>query len=131
MKAFSVSLLTLCVLVFFTALAPASKADEWNKDTTITFNHPTEIPGQVLPAGTYVFKTLGRSLTENVVQIWNANQDQLIATEHVIPDHMAQPYDGPIFNIDHNGSNAKLDSWFYPGDENGFQFDYTYSGNVR
>ena len=29
------------------------QADEWNKKTVLTFSQPVEIPGHVLPAGTY------------------------------------------------------------------------------
>jgi len=34
---------------------PGARADQWDKKKTIvTFNDAVEIPGQVLPAGTYV-----------------------------------------------------------------------------
>ena len=45
--------LTLSLL----ALIPVTAgADEWNKKTVLTFSQPVEIPGHVLPAGTYTFK---------------------------------------------------------------------------
>ena len=37
-------------------LIPLANADEWDQKTTFTFSGPVEIPGQVLQAGTYVFK---------------------------------------------------------------------------
>jgi len=37
-------------------LAPSARADEWDKQTIMTFNKPVEILGQVLPPGTYVFR---------------------------------------------------------------------------
>ena len=37
-------------------LEVAAHADEQNQFTTFTFNKPVEIPGQILPAGTYLFK---------------------------------------------------------------------------
>ena len=33
--------------------ASSARADEWNKKTVLTFTQPFEIPGKVLPAGTY------------------------------------------------------------------------------
>ena len=34
-------------------LVPAG-ADQWDKKTIVTFSSPVELPGVVLPAGTYV-----------------------------------------------------------------------------
>ena len=36
--------------------AAAVRADEWNKQTVLTFSQPVELPGRVLPAGTSMFK---------------------------------------------------------------------------
>ena len=36
---------------FYTA-----RADEWDKTTKITFSEAVQVPGTVLPAGTYIFK---------------------------------------------------------------------------
>ena len=36
-------------------LAPAAHADEWTKLTYFTFSAPVEMPGMVLPAGSYKF----------------------------------------------------------------------------
>jgi hypothetical protein len=44
----------LLVLGFLTAL-PAARADESNQATKVTFSQPIQIPGRVLPAGTYWF----------------------------------------------------------------------------
>jgi hypothetical protein len=42
--------------------APFAKADEWDKQTIVTFNKPVEVPGSVLRAGTYVFKLAEQSV---------------------------------------------------------------------
>ena len=39
------------------------RADDYNKKTRLTFSQPVEIPGKVLPAGTYIFR-LADSLTD-------------------------------------------------------------------
>ena len=36
--------------------APFARADEWDKQTVLTFNEPVEVPGKILPAGTYVLR---------------------------------------------------------------------------
>lgn len=50
------AVLALCTLLVCAALAPGGRADNWNKNTNVTFSDAVEIPGQVLPAGLYVFK---------------------------------------------------------------------------
>jgi hypothetical protein len=50
--------LTLGVMLFAVFPTAHVKADEWNKKTIVTFDQDVEIPGWVLPAGTYVFKLL-------------------------------------------------------------------------
>ena len=52
----------------------AAHADESNQATAVTFNQPVQIPGQLLPAGTYVFKLANRDTDQSVVQIFNAKQ---------------------------------------------------------
>jgi hypothetical protein len=34
-----------------TWFAPVAKADEWDKQTVLTFNGPVEVPGKILSAG--------------------------------------------------------------------------------
>ena len=47
------NLLAVCVAAI---LVPIAHADQWDKQTLVTFSNPVEVPGRVLPAGTYVFK---------------------------------------------------------------------------
>src|SRR5258708_12348504 len=66
--------------------APGARADQWNKKTIVTFNDAVEIPGQVLPAGTYVFRLADSISNRHIVQIWNADEDQVLATIMTIPN---------------------------------------------
>ena len=43
-------------LTLLAGTAQRATADEWDQKTIFTFSNVVEIPGQVLPAGTYVFK---------------------------------------------------------------------------
>ena len=50
-------LVVLTILCLLAALVvPKARADEWDKKTIVSFSAPVQIPGTVLPAGTYVFK---------------------------------------------------------------------------
>jgi len=91
----------------------------------VTFGDSVEIPGQVLPAGTYVFKLLNSS-DRRIVQIWNASETQILATTITIPDYRPVPPDATIFEFDERPGDSPmaLHSWFYPGDNIGQQFVY-------
>jgi len=67
-------LFALAVLVLFT-LQPASAQGLVN-GTIAKFDEPVEIPGHVLPAGTYAFVEKGPV----VVQVWDKDQLKLYAT---------------------------------------------------
>ena len=107
-------------------LAPAAKADEWNKETVLTFNEPVEIPGQVLPAGTYVFKLFDSQSDRNIVQIFTEDQKHVLATVMAIADYRAEPTDKTVVTFDERpaGSPEALRRWFYPGDTTGVEFVY-------
>jgi len=98
--------------------APAAKADVWNKETVLTFSGPVEIPGQVLPAGTYVFKLADSQSNRDIVQVFSEDQKHLLATIMAIPDYRNEPADKTIvtFKERQSGSPEALRSWFYPGD---------------
>ena len=116
----------LTLLVGAAWLAPAAKADEWNKETVLTFNEPVEIPGQVLPAGTYVFKLFDSQTDREIVQVFTEDQKHLLATIMAIPDYREEPTDKTVVTFDErpSGSPEALHSWFYPGDTIGVEFVY-------
>lgn len=108
------------------AMAQQATADEWNQRTTITFSGPVEIPGRVLPAGTYVFKLADSSSDRNIVQVFGKNQKNLYGTFLSIPNHRLHPAGKPIITFDERpaGSPEAVRAWFYPGDNFGHQFVY-------
>ena len=57
-----------------------ASAGDFNEKTIVTFAAPVEIPGQALPAGTYVFKVIDSSTTNNVVQVFDRGERHLFAT---------------------------------------------------
>ena len=63
------------------------RADEWDKKSTLTFSQPFEVPGAILPAGTYIFKLADTLGDRHIVQIFNADGLRLLATTMTIPDY--------------------------------------------
>ncbi|MHB8501913.1 MAG: hypothetical protein ACYDCG_16620 [Candidatus Acidiferrales bacterium] len=107
-------------------LACGARADTWNKKTVVTFNQPVEIPGRVLPAGTYTFKLLDSPSDRHIVQIFNADGSEIIATVLAINDYRLQPTGDTVmkFNERPGDSPEALRAWFYPGDNFGQEFVY-------
>jgi hypothetical protein len=89
-----------CMLLVGLLLATSIRADEWNKKTVVTITEPVQIPGAVLPAGTYVFKLMDSASDRNIVQIFNADETHLFATIMTIPDYRPNPSDKTILSFD-------------------------------
>jgi LPXTG-motif cell wall-anchored protein len=121
---------TIAISIFLialgSALAPRAKADAWDQLTKMTFSGPVEIPGQVLPAGTYWFKLLDSPSDRNIVQIMNEKQDKVISTLLAIPDYRLKPSDKTVITFEEraSGSPPAVKAWFYPGDNYGQEFVY-------
>jgi Protein of unknown function (DUF2911) len=107
-------------------LAPGARADEWNKKTVMTFSQPVEIPGQILPAGTYTFVLLDSPSDRHIVQIFNADGSQIITTVLAINNYRLKPTGDTVVKFaERSGDSPEaLKGWFYPGDNFGQEFVY-------
>src|SRR5579883_1367214 len=126
---FKFALLTVTLLGSVAWFAPMARADEWNKETVLTFNEPVEIPGHILGAGTYVFKLADIQSNRNIVQIFTEDQQRLLATVMATPDYRTEPTGKTVVTFEERaaGSPEALHSWFYPGDNYGLEFNYSKS----
>ena len=121
----------LCLLVAwaitcFLFYGVAVHAEEADQCTRLTFSKPIEIPGQVLPAGTYVFKLANRN-DLNTIQIFNADGTRLYATLQTIAAERGDPADNTIVTLAEqpDGGTTALLKWFYPGNTIGHEFVYS------
>jgi hypothetical protein len=118
---------TFCVVVLCALATPSAlMADEWNKATELTFSEPVEVPGLVLPAGTYWFTLADNDSDRNVVQIWDADRMHLVKTILAIPDYRLQPTGKTVIHFEERPSDQPeaIHSWFYPGASYGEEFVY-------
>jgi len=125
--------LSFGLLAMGAALAPQVYADTWDKLTKVTFSAPVEIPGQVLPAGTYWFKLLDSPSDRNIVQIYNEAQNKQIAMIMAVPDYRLKPADKTVITFEERAGNSPeaIKAWFYPGDNYGQEFVYPKSRAVE
>jgi len=116
----------LAITLFSVTLLPSARADTWNKKTVVTFSQAVEIPGKILPAGTYTFQLLDSPSDRHIVQVFNADGSQIITTILAINDYRLQPTGETImkFNERPGDSPEALRAWFYPGDNFGQEFVY-------
>jgi|ERR1700737_2227392 hypothetical protein len=115
----------ICLMLLGTFLVPKGRADESERKTIVTLNDVIQVPGEVLAAGTYVFKLLdSNDLT--LVAIYNADETQLITTLKGIATSRIQTPDKTILQFEERspGQPEALTAWFYPGDDSGVEFVY-------
>jgi len=109
--------------LFFNVAAHADQADQ---KTIITFSTPVQIPGEVLPTGTYMFKLAENGSDQNLVQIFNAGGTKLYATLLTDPTDRQKVIGNTTVILAEQGSGQPnaLTKWYYPGEETGHQFMY-------
>jgi hypothetical protein len=120
------SFASILLVLAFLALLPAAHADPVNQETKVTFSQPVQIPGRVLPAGTYVFVLPDEIYDHFEVRIFNADRSMLIATLFTVNAERAVPAENTVFGFAQRGSAQPeaIVTWFYPGETTGHEFLY-------
>ncbi|MGB7754338.1 MAG: hypothetical protein WCF88_22485 [Candidatus Acidiferrales bacterium] len=120
------SFVTLLFLLAVLIVLPAAHADQNNQETRVTFSQPVQIPGRVLPAGTYVFVLPDDSIDHFLVRVFNADHTILIATLLTANAERYTPTDKTVFGFAERGSAQPeaIVTWFYPGEVSGHEFLY-------
>jgi len=127
---------TVAVALALTGLglaAASARADEWDKKTLITFSQAVEIPGHVLPAGTYMFKLAESMSNRHIVQVFTADGSQILATVMTIPDYRLRATDQTVIKFREvpPDSAEAIRAWFYPGNTIGQEFVYPMSRAIE
>jgi hypothetical protein len=107
-------------------LGLVAHADESDQTTVISFNQPVQIPGRLLPAGTYVFRLADSDSDLHIVQVFNADRTFLYATLQTIATDRAMPTAHTAVALARQGSGQPdaLLKWFYPEQTTGNEFVY-------
>lgn len=121
-----VFVIVFCLLLAGVIYVPAAWADVYNEQTKLVFNEPVEIPGRVLPAGTYWFVLQDNDSDRNVVQIFSGDWSKLETTLLAVPTLRQQPTNETEIEFaerPHDKPEALL-KWYYPGNVLGHEFIY-------
>jgi hypothetical protein len=111
----------------FVTFLPVAKAGEFNQQTKVSFDRAVEIPGKVLPAGTYWFILVDSDTDRSLVRIFSEDWKTLYATESTVDSERMEPANNTIFEVVDRGLSQPnaLVKWFYPGELSGHQFIYS------
>ena len=119
------AVVALGALLTVAAAVQGLRAEGMNEKAIFTFSGPVQIPGRVLPAGTYVFRPL--ALYSHTVVILNANESKAIATEFTVPvtaSHASAK--GQVQIEERAGSKIEaIRSIFVPNSLTGYEFVYS------
>jgi len=106
-----------------TLFAPHARAQLIEQRISVTFSGPVEVPGEVLPAGTYVFEALQDG---TMTRILSPDEKHVYATLITVPAEKMEPVDNAtvILGKSQEGIPQRVDSWFFPGESVGSEFVY-------
>ena len=120
------ALLIVGTIIAVSNVATLAKADEWDKETVVTFSGAVQVPGKDLPAGTYVFKLADSDSDREIVEIRTKDKLQLITRFFAVPTTRLISANTTIVTFEEEpaGASEAVKSWFYPGNAEGLEFIY-------
>jgi hypothetical protein len=120
-------LMILATMLAFLIMLPVARASEEDQATKLTFTKDVQVPGRVLPAGTYWFVLLETNTAPKIVQIFNSDRSTLYATILTNNAERSKPTGNTALTFADRGSMQPetIVTWFYPGDTFGHEFVYS------
>jgi hypothetical protein len=117
--------IVFCFILSIAAFVPAAHADEWNQKTKLTFSTPVQVPGAVLPAGSYWFELAGGA-NRYIMQIFSDDWSKLYASTLTVSTSRGYSDSLPEVQLAErpNGQPDALVKMYYPGFQTGYEFVY-------
>jgi hypothetical protein len=73
-------LMILATMLAFLIMLPAARASQEDQATKLIFTKDVQIPGRVLPAGTYWFIAVETNTAPKIIEVFNSDRSMLYAT---------------------------------------------------
>jgi hypothetical protein len=108
-------------------VSPALRADNNSvKQATVTIQSPEQVPGSVLPAGTYVFKQSGSQSGWAIVQIYNNDDTAIVTTVLAYPNPKVASNGQNVLTYPANGAGSipAIEGFVFTGDSTVEQLAY-------
>lgn len=119
-----------CALTTFVSVSVAhAQPNNDHNRTTLTFSQPVEVPGRVLPAGTYVFELHESAMNRHIVSIYEKNGKTLITNVLAVPDYRLKATSKTMITFSEatDGKPQAIRAWFFPGRTVGDELVYSKS----
>jgi hypothetical protein len=128
MKTYHKLLVIALVAAMIPVLAPTASAQMLEDRIRVTFSAPVEVPGKVLPAGTYIFEALEPG---HLTRILSADETRVYGTFLTLPDEREDSAEDVtvFFKESPKGSPERVQAWFSPGDTLGNEFIYEHASS--
>jgi len=106
--------------------ATVARADDSAKQATVTIQAPQQVPGSVLPRGTYIFKQTGAQSGWLIVQIYSNDGSALVTTVLAYPNPKLASNGQNVVTYPANGSGSipAMEGIVFTGDSTVEQFAY-------
>ena len=114
-------------LVAFATAASANAQTALNNRTVLTFSQPVEVPGKILPAGTYTFEMHDSGMNRHVIEIFDEGGTKLQALVLAIPSYRAKATEDTVIKFAEvaPGQPQAIRFWYYPGQTTGNELVYS------
>jgi hypothetical protein len=106
--------------------APATAQTTADRVTVVTFSGPVSIPGKTLPAGSYTFRLADSPGDRHIVQIFDRDQSQILATLLAVPAERTEVEGNPVITFKETPADRPpaVHYWYYAGERAGNEFVY-------
>ena len=118
--------LAVICLVAASIAGPVTRADDSVQQAMVTIQSPEQVPGSVLPAGTYMFKQTGAQSGWVIVQIYSRDGSALVTTILAYPNAKVASNGQNVITYPANGSGSipAMEGIVFTGDSTVEQFAY-------
>jgi hypothetical protein len=126
------TVLRLTMAASLVALATVNTANAQtalNNRTVMTFSQPVEVPGKILPAGTYTFEMHDSGMNRHVIEIFDEGGTKLQALVLAIPSYRPKATEETVVKFAEvaPGQPQAIRIWYYPGQTVGNELVYSKS----
>jgi hypothetical protein len=115
-----------CAGLMLAPVAATAQTTPADRNTKVTFSGPVSIPGKTLPAGTYTFRIADSPANRHIVQIFDKDEMQLMATLLAVPAEKMEAEGDPVITFKETPADRPpaLHYWYYAGERTGNEFVY-------
>lgn len=121
-----VSLVCACVCTLTPATIDAQSSGQ--HVSTLTFNAAVQVPGAILPAGTYMFRQIAGQIDRHgLVQVSAVGQSRLVAQFPTTPTRRPTTGEDVTFRSTPNSTPPAIGMWYFDKGMDGSEFLYSAS----